>query len=379
MTANSPAGDAQGVARSQLSTTRRVLFIAVALAGALAVSVAFLEFAIRLIAPQQPSWLAIYAESPKFPFYVNQSNLDQVIDIGESQFRIVTDANGFRIGEQAAGNNAEATEGVRRVLALGDSFTFGNAVNYEDSFVGLLNGEPTLHVTNTGVGGYGPKQYLGVLQHELDHGRRPDVVLVSIFAGNDVHDCAWNKDLPVLDGVAGGDPTSFKDRVKKNSQLYGLLENIYHTYVSAPPAGEALSSIFDIDAWSESPLAEGERDFRKAMSQIAIVLGRAEIPLVVALISTRQTVEAIRNEVTAPPGGKPDYLLPNRRIATVLTEVGLDPIDSGEVLSRVDTAETYFEFDGHLTPKGHRIYFELIRDRVLLALMPPTRQTETQR
>jgi hypothetical protein len=119
MAANSSEGGAQDVVRGQVSAPRTVLFILVALGGTLVAAVVFLEVGIRLTVPQKPSLLAIHTGSPDFPFFVNQSNLDQVLDIGEAQFRVLTDAHGYRIDEQTTANDVQPTSSVNRVLALG--------------------------------------------------------------------------------------------------------------------------------------------------------------------------------------------------------------------------------------------------------------------
>src|SRR6185295_6416669 len=81
--------------------------------------------------------------------------------------------------------------GTWRIVALGDSFSFGS-VPYQDNYLTLLGrrlGKDTrpVEVINMGVSGAGPQDYLALL---LDEGLayRPDVVLVSFFVGNDFTD-----------------------------------------------------------------------------------------------------------------------------------------------------------------------------------------------
>lgn len=85
---------------------------------------------------------------------------------------------------------------VFRILALGDSFTFGVGVRSEDTYPkvleGLLNGSSaargrtTYEVVNAGVEGYGPEQEYASLKGLL--GRyQPDLVIVGLYS-NDVAD-----------------------------------------------------------------------------------------------------------------------------------------------------------------------------------------------
>jgi hypothetical protein len=72
--------------------------------------------------------------------------------------------------------------GGRRIVALGDSFTFGEGVGDEEAFPHLLQGLlPGAEVINLGVHGYGHDQMLLRFRAE---GRRyePDLVLLGFFA-----------------------------------------------------------------------------------------------------------------------------------------------------------------------------------------------------
>jgi hypothetical protein len=104
-----------------------------------------------------------------------------------------TDEHGFRNASSA---------GPVDVVFLGDSFTEGDGVREEQTFVQLVGAATKLSVRNLGVGGYGPPQQLLVLQR---HGlpARPRAIVWQIFEGNDLADAErfalWRKnpDQPV--------------------------------------------------------------------------------------------------------------------------------------------------------------------------------------
>jgi hypothetical protein len=86
----------------------------------------------------------------------------------------------------------ERTEGVSRILVLGDSFTVGANVAEHQSYVAvlenLLNRSNTsrVEVINAGVGGWEPFQYAQYYEH---YGWKfsPDLILIGFFVGNDTY------------------------------------------------------------------------------------------------------------------------------------------------------------------------------------------------
>jgi hypothetical protein len=103
----------------------------------------------------------------------NASNLRTTrINAAGKRWGIKTDHNGHRVIEQ---NPLTGT----RLLILGDSLSFGEGVDIEDRFdVGILSYLPGLHITNTGVMGYGTDQEYVVFGNWKHLLRPGDAVLV---------------------------------------------------------------------------------------------------------------------------------------------------------------------------------------------------------
>ena len=79
----------------------------------------------------------------------------------------------------------DRTPGKKRILVFGDSFTFGEDVNDDETYSGLLGAKrPDVEVINFGVHGYGFDQMLIFLREEGVH-YRPDVVILG-FVYDDV-------------------------------------------------------------------------------------------------------------------------------------------------------------------------------------------------
>ncbi|HJR77873.1 MAG TPA: hypothetical protein VJ805_12905 [Nitrospiraceae bacterium] len=94
-------------------------------------------------------------------------------------------SHGFRDRERTFSR----TVGTPRIVALGDSFTVGVGVSYDDGFVArtekaLQEVVPGTEVINLGVGGVQPDEYLSILK-AIGIRYSPDLVLVNFYVGND--------------------------------------------------------------------------------------------------------------------------------------------------------------------------------------------------
>lgn len=96
-----------------------------------------------------------------------------------------TNSLGFRDRERTIERKSSAW----RVVAIGDSFTWGAGARYDEAYLTVveraLAGEgPGVEVINLGMVGYQPEEYYALLKdHGIVYG--PDVVLVNFFIGND--------------------------------------------------------------------------------------------------------------------------------------------------------------------------------------------------
>ena len=77
-----------------------------------------------------------------------------------------------------------------RIVALGDSFTYGVGVSYDDTFVTLVERalqpkQAGLEVINLGVPGWDPEHEVRLLENYGIH-LRPDLVMLNLFVGNDI-------------------------------------------------------------------------------------------------------------------------------------------------------------------------------------------------
>jgi hypothetical protein len=185
---------APALRRGREGTARALL-----LGGGVVVALGIAEVAVRLLAPAaprpritEPAGVSPFERTDKGLYvYRPGASFSHVYDVGADHRRYFgSDGRvSYRInnlGFRGADVAMEKPPAVRRVLCVGDSFTFGEGVHEQDTWphrLGRLLGGGT-QVLNAGVQGYD-------FDHEalflLLHGRRlrPDVVVIAFFM-NDV-------------------------------------------------------------------------------------------------------------------------------------------------------------------------------------------------
>lgn len=309
------------------------------------------EGVVRLVSPQPASWIDVYRRAPDRPFYDLEPSVTRFVDTGETRWWIHTDAEGHRVERPGAAGDEDERPAV---LVLGDSFTFGQGVDYERTFVSALAARaPSLRFVNAGVPGHGPVQYRQRLELELARGLRPREVFVVFFVGNDLHDCVWSKDSPVYEGVLGG-KAGARFFVKRASHLYRLLSRVYHARSEAAHLLRAHETeTYTPSAWSCSPLREARLILRQEVARIAALCAARGIELRAAVIPATRGAAG-----TATPGLDPD--LPVREVMTTCRILGIPCVDTTPALRTAPVSETYFVFDSHLTPLGHTLVAEAI-------------------
>jgi hypothetical protein len=372
----------------------RILLVAAGLAFAIGA----LEVGLRVLYPN-PKILVADERLGLRP----QPNLDVLKTFGghERVVRISTNSRGLR-GPEIAG---EPRPGARRILALGDSFTLGHAVTYEEAWPAQLEralGErAAVEVVNAGVSGYGTGQQL-LLYRELAPVVRPDAVVLAFAVVNDVLDnlcidenrLGRRTDIPCFaqdgDGLRVTSPTRrapmvqtagistrlrvmdfFVAQAKRvtiwNPALLGLGRRV-GMQVELPYVPET------IVAWYDTRFSEpGWALTRRLLLELRNELAARRVPLVVLIVPSSLQVDAGRRGVLEALGRErplvrayleePDR--PQRLIAEFCAEVGLLCVDPLRTLRENEpVARSYYPIDGHWTPAAHQVAARLVADRL---------------
>ena len=140
--------------------------------------------------------------------------------------------------------------GVRRVLCLGDSITFGEGVHYADSYPAVLATllDGPVEVINAGVQAYDTVREVGLFQAYLQPSE-PDVVIVGFFL-NDAMDVI--ETVRQVERAAAGDERSW---LARRLRLVDWLAHAQHTRRVQADYFDDMRASFDSERWSNAQQA----------------------------------------------------------------------------------------------------------------------------
>ncbi len=264
----------------------------------------------------------------------------------------------------------EKEPGVYRMLGIGDSFTFG-IVPYQHNYLtlleGMLNsrkGGPRYEVINMGIPGGSLDDYLALLVREgleLD----PDLVLVSVFLGNDL--------------IETGQPRRVTSYVASLARfLWKVPEflaagqiNPWSTYEEDQPTF-SYERFLDIEV-ARAPIyvvtnpdtEKWTRNAVKYMDEIDRICGFRNIRVLFVLIPDELQIDAGLQRAVIQKGKVParemEFSLPNRMLALELEKTGIAYVDLLEPFRRVSAhTRLYKLYDTHWNIAGNRLAAESI-------------------
>ena len=249
--------------------------------------------------------------------------------------------------------------GELRVLALGDSFTYGLGVEEPQTFVrrteALLRDRAresglgaTIRVINGGVGG-GPFRQEKWLR-EVGFGLAPDLVVHAFFIGNDVYDAiAWQRSGGASEQPARGARGSLHKSVLLDwtwgrlARLPVLDRFMFAVGLRYQDYGMHLREIPQVER-------QGWDLVRGVFTEEIRELRERDVPLLVMIIPTSAQV---RHGDKRPP--EQDNELPNRIMTEFLAGQGVEYLDLLPLISsQPDKDRFYYMLDLHWTELGHR-------------------------
>ena len=331
--------------RAALRRKRAVLRVA----AVVAITLISLEVALRIFNAVRPHFL-FYSDSydrfrgvPGAPLFDSQLN-----------------ARGFNDVDHALARPAGV---ARRIVALGDSFAVG-VVPYSANYLTLLESELAaegpVEVINMGISATGPADYRDVLVHEgLAFG--PDVVLVSVFIGNDFEERARRPfEYSYVAMLASGLWRLSRER----APVPQVTTPTAGVYVDERP-GFSRDRFMEIEvdrAWVYEPgsarLAAAVQRVAADLRSIRDIATRAGAKLAVVLIPDEAQVDpALGRDIGQvwSSGAALDFDQPNRLLAASLAADGIPALDLLATFRNAGPVRLYKPLDTHWNLAGNRL------------------------
>ena len=300
-------------------------------------------------------------------------------------WRFRTNSRGFRWPEWG---DAPAP-GVSRVLVMGDSFTFGNAVEVEQAFPAVadaaLRRTGSWEVINAGVSGWGPQNALAYLESE-GAPIRGSCLVYAFYEGNDVMDAYVHPlyelrggelvHLPAPKQMEGRAATARSlmrafpayELLLEHSQLFNMARNLFIQRTVWQAAKDAVT------AGADDPDKPRPETFAKSLTETLATLDRLaalgrERFGGFALVTIPFREAALRGRgAPQPPERTPEWVAVRSHEAVVdwARARGVPLIDMGERLPAEPAGikALYFSVDFHFGVAGNRALGELVAERI---------------
>lgn len=290
-------------------------------------------------------------------YYFNKPYLNQKFDDEEFNSRYLTNCQGYRIDLLS---NANDSITQCDWLFLGDSFTQGAQVNYDEMFSSLLYHDfPDKIIVNAGMSGAGLYESLNYLKDE-GVSLRPKRIILQIGAFNDFYN--------IREREAG-----WSEYLLEHSELYRYIQ---YNLIDNPvlPLGRWTEPFFDnkeenlkYNIFFKESSSEKEADktaFVEVLSKLKKEADEINAELVVMLIpSKEQTSDEMLNEVCDRFGinkAELDMIATNRLVKEACNRLGIGLIDLYDSFRQSDKFP-FFHRDEHLNSDGHRLIASVLK------------------
>lgn len=351
-----------------MRSPRRILFSWAAALVGVVVAVVAGELALRAFWPQRSLvTLGMFRKDPAAG-YALQPGYANFVRVPEYTTDIRIDAEGYRVPVGGADDDGEL-----RILAIGDSFTFGVGVQEEDSWPEVLertlqeSSAGTVSVRNGGVGGYGPlrsARYLLATQAAW----HPRIVIHGIYIGNDLEDTHPDDYLEIpeiRDGRmvgSGGRPLMrIRSWLRINSHLYAFARaQLYDIYrrTTASQRTRYLDSMGRTE-WPERIRDVAWPAAQASIREIADWADEHGVMYLVVVIPVKYQVSDAAWEIYRRRWGLEadafDRGRAQRIVGAFLEGNGVPFVDLlPGMLTEPDRDRLYYPLDAHWTVSGHR-------------------------
>ena len=315
------------------------------------------ELAVRLGRPQAVMTVSsgLYQPDPPRRYRIAPGFRGSISNQVEFDTEVSTNSLGLR------GPEVGPKRGLR-ILALGDSFTFGVGARQEETWPARLGKILGAEVLNAGAPGFGVPDAVAWYERygaQLD----PDVVVLAVFLANDLQDASPDQPkVAVVDGalVVPGETGGLRRWMYYHSHLFRLLKSSVldgglrtRLGLREPWAVRELRSEFAM--YSPNLPRELQRGAKATEEAISRLAGKKVLAVLVP--SLPQVDPAKWQAVLAQLGLDPaqhDPLRPNRLFRGIFERHGIPVLDLTDTFRKAGK-KIYYPIDQHLTPEGYEL------------------------
>jgi lysophospholipase L1-like esterase len=339
----------------------------------IAISLAILEIGVRVLAPQKRAGICITTWD-RVAGTRNIPGARGVARTPEYEMRMSINSHGLRDREIPYAK----PDGVRRILCLGDSYTFGYGVQAAQTYAKLVEDrlradtEPEVRweVINAGVGSTGTAHQLAYLTSE---GIRyaPDIVTLCFCPANDF----WENITSGLFTLAG-DSLLQHEAPRTAGRKIQRLTKFIPFYNSLVAHSQLLNLLrYRISALHYRDLARNDPDDE----DVPAVLQRRD-HLTRRLLARMQEFCRTRGcdfvLVVIPPPADTDLPRRTRELTAFAADRGIPCLDLGPIMAAAEArgAQLIFPHDGHWNAEGHRLVADALHEVLQARLDAPPGQ-----
>ena len=213
---------------------------------------------------------------------------------GTRRYRVTTNSLGFK---DARVRDVPLEKSKHRIVFLGDSFTEGIGVEYDKTFVGIVDRalqKRGIEVLNAGTYSYAPILYLRMTEHLLSVKKLEfDELVVFIDysdIGDEVERYSFDAERNVLDATDDPFQDAFKDFLQHNTVLISWVSAVARSIRSrSKPLDTSLEASLDMCKWAfdkgewERIGKPGLERATKHMTQLAALLEEHGIRLTIGV------------------------------------------------------------------------------------------------
>lgn len=288
---------------------------------------------------------------------------------------------------------------TKRILFIGDSYTFGHGVEASDSYPFKIEGqlkkqESQVEILNAGIPGVGPDWYYLFLKESATK-LSPDLIVVGLYLGNDLTDYAYfdtskrdENGLPTKIGTSfeyvdadhtrrtSATPWQYTLPFFRTSHLFIAIAN----RISPPTITEIALSMNGSGCYLKRECTESDSDIKKTAilaRSMADIADSYHIPIVFVLLPWEAQLSRNLNMAS---GG---YLLAaskaqrhalSDKVGGALKNQNILYIDLLEAFdAHPSTEAVYTPIDYHWNATGHRIAAEYLAPKLQAILFPPSK------